>query len=445
MSSDAAEDEVSAGPTGSFASLSIPAFRLLWIGSIFSYMSVQMQFLLRGLLAWDLTEREGALGIVYLAFGFAMLIATPLGGVASDRMRKRTLLLFGQAVLTLVAVFMGVVVLLDVVEFWMLPLSSLVQGIMFGLTGPARVTFAAQLVGRERIGNAVSLSMLGMNSSRVVAPSFAGALAGVALIGIGGAYLVGALFAVCSFVLVLRLPDPDPTGNSRKNPFQDIAEGVRYVASVPSLRRLLLTMFVVVMVAFNYVSFMPALVEGEFGKDDTWVGYMSSASSIGAVAAAIPIAGIADSPKARRWFILCGFGFGATVALLGVAPNLGVAMFVTVLIGAAATGFQSLAGGIALGDSLETHHGRVQSLMQLSFAAFGMAAAPLGLLAEAFGLRPVLFLMGIIALAAMTLTGFFEWSANRRSAEDHLATALFSPGEPLAAQGPRNPTTSRLG
>ncbi len=57
-------------------------------------MAVQMQFLLRGILAWELTERDGAIGLIYLVFGGTMLIATPLGGVAADRLPKRTVMLW---------------------------------------------------------------------------------------------------------------------------------------------------------------------------------------------------------------------------------------------------------------------------------------------------------------------------------------------------------------
>ena len=73
------------GLAASFSSMRIPAYKRLWWAGTCSFMSVQMQFLLRGVLAWDLTEREGALGLVYLCFGIALLIATPLGGVAADR------------------------------------------------------------------------------------------------------------------------------------------------------------------------------------------------------------------------------------------------------------------------------------------------------------------------------------------------------------------------
>ena len=56
---------------GAFSSFQSPGYPLLWFAGLFSFLSVQMQFLLRGLLAWDLTEREGALGLTYLCFASA--------------------------------------------------------------------------------------------------------------------------------------------------------------------------------------------------------------------------------------------------------------------------------------------------------------------------------------------------------------------------------------
>ena len=114
------EDVHAAGMSAAFSSLQHPDFRTLWWGGLFSFVAIQMQFLLRGILAWELTEREGALGLVYLCFGVSLLIATPLGGVASDRFSKRTIILLSQIAITTFAVFMGVAVLLDVAQFWML-------------------------------------------------------------------------------------------------------------------------------------------------------------------------------------------------------------------------------------------------------------------------------------------------------------------------------------
>lgn len=393
----------------SFASLRNLDYRKLWWAGTFSFMAVQMQFLLRGVLAWDLTEREGALGLVYLCFGVALLIATPLGGVAADRLPKRRVLLVSQGALLIDAAAMGAVVLTDVVQFWMLLVASVVQGVAFGFLGPTRVAFTSEIVGRDQLGNAITLSMLSMNSTRVIAPAFAGALAGLAIFGIGGAYVVAAVFSLLSFVLLLRCPPGSaPRATSTASPFAEIADGVRYVRARPHLRRLVISSFVIIMFGFNYVAFIPALVKGEFDLGDGWVGVIMSASSIGAVAVAVPLASRADGAGVWRLMVGSGVVFGASVIALGVAPLFGVGVLVVAFIGAGTTGYQSLSNSIALNMTGDTHQGRVQSLMMLSFAGFGIAAAPLGLLAEAIGLRSAIVLMGVVTLSTVAGYGLLE-------------------------------------
>jgi len=410
---------------GAFASLAIVGYRRLWFAGTFAFMSVQMQFLLRGVLAWDLTEREGALGLVYLCFGVAMLVATPLGGVASDRVANRKVLLISQTVLFAGALGMGLVVVTDVVQFWMLLVASVAQGLAFGFYGPARIAFAAKLVGAEHLGNAITLSMLSLNGTRVFAPAFAGMLAGIAFFGLGGAYLVSAVFSAFALVQLLRCPEGAPMQQrERVNPFVDIADGVRYVAAFPALRRLLVSSFFVIMFGFNYVAFIPALVKDTFDLTDGYVGVIMSASAIGAVAVAVSIARHADGPRAFQLMVVSAAVFGGAVVVLGLAPTFIAACVVTVFVGAGATGYQSLSNTLALGLSDEEHRGRVQSLLMLSFAGFGIAALPLGLLAEIIGLRLAIVLMGAVAVAAGAL--FFV--LDRRAVE-----SLAAPAEPLSA------------
>jgi MFS family permease len=420
----------------SFASLQNLDYRKLWWAGTFSFMAVQMQFLLRGVLAWDLTEREGALGLVYLCFGVALLIATPLGGVAADRLPKRRVLIVSQGALLVAAAGMGAVVLTDVVQFWMLLVAAVVQGVAFGFLGPTRVAFTSEIVGRDQLGNAITLSMLSMNSTRVIAPAFAGALAGLVFIGIGGAYIVAAVFALLSFVLLLRCPPGSaPRATSTASPFAEIVDGVRYVRARPHLRRLVLSSFVIIMFGFNYVAFIPALVKGEFGLGDGWVGVIMSASSIGAVAVAVPLASRADGAGVWRLMVVSGMVFGASVIALGLSPLFGLGVVVVVFIGAGTTGYQSLSNAIALNMTGDTHQGRVQSLMMLSFAGFGIAAAPLGLLAEAIGLRSAIVLMGAVTLAAICGYALVERSVQAEIERGALHV------EPVVVAGPASAGT----
>ncbi len=392
-----------------FTSLNHPEYFLLWWAGSFSFMSMQMQFFLRGILAWDLTEREGALGLVYLVMGLGMLICTPLGGVASDRYSKRKVLLWSQGLLTLGAVVMGVVVSTGQEQFWMLLVASGAQGVGFGFFGPSRVAFTAELVGRKQLGNAISLSLLSMNVTRIFAPGLAAGLVAVRQFGIGGGYLVSAFLAVVSLFVLARVSEGAAgTSGERRNPFLEVVDGIRYVNSIPSLRRLVLCSFFVIMFAFSYVVFVPALVEGVYGLSETWVGLLTIASAVGAVAVSVPLAARADSPMAKMAMTLFGISFGLTVMLLGLAPGVWTAIVVVAFVGAASTGFQTLANTLALGIADDAHQGRVQSLFQLSFAGFGMAAFPLGILAETIGLQKTIMVMGAVALTAVVIFNLAE-------------------------------------
>jgi MFS family permease len=392
--------ESSSETPSAFASLRVPSFQLLWWGSAFSFMGVQMQFLLRGLLAWDLTGRESAFGLVFLSFGLCMLIFTPLGGVAADRFKKRRLLVLGQLVLMLVAVGMGAAVLTGHEQFWMLLVASGSQGATFGFIGPARVSMTYELVGRELLGNAISLSILSMSTTRIFAPALAGLLAGVSAVGIGGGYLVSGVFSVTSLVLALRLPDFEPRNSTPKNPFREIADGVRYVAGNRRVKRLVISSTAIIMFGFNYTTFLTPMVKEVFERGNGSVGFMSTASSVGAVLISIPVAKRADSAKAGHLLIASGIGFGVTVMALSVAPSYWWAVGVVVMIGGSTTGYQALSNSMAMASSSSDQHGRVQSLMQLSFAGFGIAALPLGALAEWIGLRQSIAVMGAVTLLA---------------------------------------------
>lgn len=428
------------GRSGAFSSFANPGFPSLWWAGLFSFLSVQMQFLLRGLLAWDLTGRESALGGVYLAFGVAMLIGTPLGGVASDRLPKRAVLVASQGVIMAIALSMGIAVLTGAIQYWMLLVAGAAQGVAFGFFGPARMAISTEIVGREHIGNAISLSLLSMNGTRVFAPALAGFLAGLVLVGIGGAYIIAGVASTVSFFFLLRLPrrpstsDDDaaagsPSAQGWVNPFAEVLDGIRYVIARPALRRLTLASFGVIMFGFNYIAFLPALVKGEYGLSDTWVGIISSASAIGAVAVSLPLASRADSSIAGPVMKISGFAFGAGVVALATVGSFWPAFVIIMAVGAATTTFQSLSNTIALGLADTTHQGRVQSLLMLSFAGFGIAALPLGVLAEVIGLRPAIAVMGGVTVLSMViyeaaehgLFGSRRTDSTSLDADEHLA------------------------
>lgn len=122
-----------------------------------------------------------------------------------------------------------------------------------------------------------------------------------------------------------------------------------------------------------------------------------------------------------------GILFGATVIALGLAPGFRTAVVIAVIAGAGTTTFQTLSNTLVLRDAQEEFQGRVQSIMQLGFAGFGMTALPLGVLAEQIGLQPTLVVMGSIAALAVLAYGVFD---GRRHRDESATTG--EPSRPVA-------------
>lgn len=386
-----------------FESLHYREYRRLWIAGLFVFMGVNGQGIARGWLARELTGTNAGLGGVLLAFGVAMLVSTPFGGVIADRLPKRIVLVIAQLLLMVSSVWIGVAIQFDFVEYWMLLAASALQALGFAMFGPARMAFVADLVPGPVLPNAIILGQMGAEGMRVVGPTIAGIVIAAAVWGLQVVFLVsGALFVLGS-VLTIILPERRrPASASELTPWGQMREGLRYVRNRPDLTLLVVTSLVVVMVGYPYMAFLPSVADGIFDEGSSGYGVLSAASAAGAVVAGFLVART-RSYDPWRFVVIAGFGFGIGLVLLGLMPLFELALVMVAVTGAMSLMFQTMTNSLLLSLSDFDYHGRIQSLVMLGFSAFGIAALPLGALADLIGLRPTLIGMGIIVIAALVV------------------------------------------
>ncbi|MYH89214.1 MAG: MFS transporter [Acidimicrobiaceae bacterium] len=84
-----------------------------------------------------------------------------------------------------------------------------------------------------------------------------------------------------------------------------------------------------------------------------------------------------------------------------MVPQFWAAVVVMLLVGGGSAAFQALNNSLALAIADVEYHGRVQSLIMLSFTGFGLASLPFGKLADVYGIRPIMSLMGVLVLISM--------------------------------------------
>jgi MFS family permease len=385
-----------------FASLTNPTYRLLfWSGAI-AFLSVQAQFVARGWLANDLTGTNTGLGAVYMAFGVPMLLATPFGGVVADRFPKRTILIVTQAAFGVSALWIGLGVQFGFVQYWMLLVVSVIQALGFSFLAPARMAMTSELVGRDLLTNAIVLGQMSLNATRIFGPALAGVGISIVWFGLAGVYFAATLISAVAILMLLPLPAGIAVRQGPPlSPAKQFTEGLRYVRDNREVKLLIMTSFVVVMVAFPYVAFMPRVATEMFDVGATGYGLLSAVSAIGAVLISFYAARNSSRESSWRLQTIAGFVFGIGVVLLAGAPVFFLALVAVFVIGAGSSAFQSMNNSLVLGLTDPGFHGRLQSLMMLSFSGFGMAALPLGMLADRIGLRSTFVLMGAVTVAMM--------------------------------------------
>lgn len=398
-------------PAGRFASLASPSYnRLFWSGTLV-FVAVQGSSLAR---AWLARSSNSALGGTLFAFGIAMLLASQFGGVLADRLSKRLIIIWANVVLFVSSFGLALAVQTGVIEYWMLVVSSAMQGMAFSFMGPARMAFTSELVPRRHLPNAVALGQLSLNATKVVGPAIAGAVIGFWSDG-GTAAVYFASAAISIGAIAMTWPLPRTSATMVRRGSGSFRDGVAYVNAHRELRTVMLTAFVVVMVGYPYVIFLTRLVTDTFGLDAGSLGLLNMVQAIGAVVMSIHIAN-RMSTGAWSWQLHSGAVFGGALVLLAVVPNYALTIPVVLVLGATNAVFQTANNTLALTISEPEYHGRIQSLMMLSFSGFGIAALPLGFLADAIGLQPMFALTGLVVLGAIGWAVVWRWRQGTISA-----------------------------
>lgn len=413
--------DLSPGSSGVFASLSNRTYAMLWWSGLVAFLAVGMQILARGWLAIQLTDSNSSFALVLGAFGIGMVTVTPFGGVAADRFSRRALILGSHASLTISALWLGIMVVLGLEQFWMLLLASLIQGSSFAFMGPARMAMTGEVVERELLSNAISLTQLTVASTQTVGPALAGVLADTPNFGLAGVYLLSAGLTAVGTIPVLLLPTSRPDWREARSPFEEIADGVAYVRQRPYLRVVVVSTALMLLVAMPYLAFLPKYTESVFGVGALWLGFLQGANALGGTVTALQVARMRDNSQLWRLRVSSLAVVAVGVAVLAITPNHLVALPVLFFLGGAATTFQTTNMSMSLLLAEPVYHGRVQSLVMIAFSAQSLVAFPLGALADQIGLREM---HGYMAAATVLVVLWSVFAGRKARRQTEAAAAL---------------------
>jgi MFS family permease len=413
-----------------FAVLGHAQYRLLFIGTTLGMLAFGMMQVVQGVVAFNLTGKNSAVGFVSLWQGIAMLLLSPLGGTLSDRISKKRLLTTAQFVIGAMFGIIAVMLATGWLTILLLAGASLVLGCMYSVMGPTRQAWVGDLLEGPDLPRGVALQQLSMNSTRVIGPLLAGALIAARPIGAAGTYFAMAgLFAGVVVVLALMAPTPPRARVNRTSVKTDIAAGFVYIWHAPEIRLYGLVFVAVVLSGFSYQTIMPGYVKHTLGHPASHLGLLFGAASAGGIVVTLLLASQRIRTPAAA-MLACGGALAASLALLALAPGFAVALVVAVLVGGASSGFQMLNNVNLMERSEPVYFGRVMAVTMMASGVQSIVAYPIGVIADHVGERATLGGLAGACLAAVA-AGAIALRVVRKQ-----APAVSTPAEPgLASRG----------
>jgi MFS family permease len=382
----------------SLASLHIPNYRRFFFGQLVSISGNWMQTVAELWVVLSLTGSGVAVGLTTALQFLPMLLLGAWGGLFADRIPKRRLLTITQSLHMLPPLALFALAATGGLTPVAVYAIVLARGTVNAVDYPTRQAFVMEIVGSDRVVNAVSLNSVLIHSARIVGPALAGVL--IATVGVAPCFALNAAsFAV--MLVALGGMDRSALQPAEIAPVQPgaVRAGLRHVRATPELWIPLGLMAIVGTLGFNFQAILPLLARFSFDGGASAYAALVSAMGIGAVIGALANGARATVTPA----LLAGsaIAFGALALLAAGAPSIGLELLVLAPLGAASVTLAASVNSALQLASDPAMRGRVMALYSVVFLGSTPIGAPLaGWLSEQVDPRAALVMAGVAALVA---------------------------------------------
>jgi MFS family permease len=396
-------------------SLAVPNYRRYFAGQVVSVSGNWMQMVAEMWLILKLTNSGVSVGLTLGLQFVPILLLGAWGGLVADRFAKRRVLMITQPLMALPALALWLLTAAGTVAPWMVFALVLVRGTVNAFDNPARQSFVIELVGPDRVVNAVSLNSVVVQSARIIGPAIAGTI--IALAGVGPCFALNALSFAAMFVALRGMnPGALHTAPAAQRAPRELRAAVRYVAAAPALWIPLGMMVLVGTLSFNFQVIMPLLASQTWHGTAATYGLLTASMAAGSVVGAL--AAGARGRVSARILVAAATGFGVLELLAAVAPSLPLQVLILIPLGAVSVTFSAGVNSTMQLAVTPAMRGRVMALYSVVFLGSTPIGAPfVGWLSQIAGPRAGMALGGAAALAAAGLAAI----AYRRSNAGALA------------------------
>jgi len=391
--------------------------------SLFGSMLVQYAVM------WHITlETKSGVALALAAvFGFLpQAIVSIFGGVWADRLNRKALIIAADATIAVTTLALAILMLNGMTDLWLIFIALAIRSTGAGIQMPAVSALIPQITPTDKLMRVNSINGSIQSAMALLAPAAAGAI--YALASLTSIFFIDVVTAAIGIALVATIAVPtlrDLTAE-KTGYFDDLVEGVKYIAHHAFVRWLLVLYGVVflLIVAPSYLT--PLMVARSFG-DEVWkLTVLEISFSIGMVLGGVVLAVWGGTKNRVVMIVGSSIFFGLLSIALGLSTNLWVFFGFMFLIGLLVP-FFSTPSMTLLQETVEPERqGRVFGFVGIVMAvAMPIGMVVFGPLADQFAVEVLLIVSGILMFLVIAVAILVP--AGRRSIRAASAATGITP------------------
>ena len=194
----------------------------------------------------ETTGSKTMMGIILAVQTLVKVILSPLGGVISDRLNRKKIIVYSDFICGLVLVSVSVLGILGLLKVWMVLGAGITMAIASAFFQPAASAILPDLIDKEDLGKALSANQTTVTIVQIAGQSISGVLLGIfgpimIFLGNGISYFLSSLSE--AFIT----PPPGTSNHTKLTLLGDFKEGLRFINASEGLK-----IFMIVSCVINF-------------------------------------------------------------------------------------------------------------------------------------------------------------------------------------------------
>lgn len=383
-----------------------PTFRTLWVASVVSGCCVSAHDMAATWVMNTLSPSPFLLSLMSTVAALPFFLLTFPAGALADMVDRKKILMAMHVWLALSAAGLAVLGALRLLNPYLLLMGVFLLGMGFAANGPAWTSVVPDVVTKEDLPSAVTLSGVQMNISGVIGPALGGIL--LPLIGANAVFALNGAAFLLVLMAILQWRNPHKRFRaSAESVLESFIGTLRYVRYTRGTRVVLIRAFLFALLISVIPALLPAVGLKALNLTSSHLGILFTSMAVGGLLGAVYVV-----PRARERFtpnqvtIVASLLLIVVYVLMAAVRDLAIFMVVAALAGAAWTLAGSEIWVVAQQAIPGWTRGRLNAAqIMVTQGGIALGGVAWGALAQFTGFQYTLLLAALLVCYNLSITG----------------------------------------